>query len=521
MLTGTSLRLGASIATIGATIVLARCIADVFDDRELPVTALTALLALIAVRALLTSLSGPVLATGAARLTARLRRVALGTAIADRSGLAAASTIGPGIDALDDHLIGFVPVRIGAAIVPILVLGVIVIIDPLTALVLVFAGPMLVLLLALIGLRTRELVARRISHLDWLGSTYLDLVRGLPTLEVHGRANEMADTVRTSSERFATTTMDVLRTAFQTSLVIEWGATASTALVAVEIAFRLAGGHLGFPAALTVLMLIPEFFVPWRELAARYHLGLHGEQVLDDLGASPQTPLPSLDRTGEPLTGRAPVVELHGISHTHPGADHPTLIDVSLSIGAGEIVAVTGPSGVGKSTLAAILLGLIEPDRGTISIDGEPLRADGVRMQQMAWVPQRASCFSGTIRDNVRLGRADASDEDVLEALDVACALDLVRALPEGLDTPLGEGARRLSAGQRQRLAIARAVVSQRPIEVLDECTALLDPDTEREVLRRVLGRGRTTLLIAHRPASIACADRVIELRPVDLGASR
>lgn len=509
---GTVVMLSSSITTVAITIAMARVIADSFADNGIDSTDLTALIVLIALRAVLFMLSRPILAHSASTRTRILRRAAMATAIDQRNGTEVAPLIGPGIDALDDHFVDFVPTRIAAAVMPMIVLVVVAVIDPLTALILLFAGPMLVALLALIGLRTRDLAARRVAELGWLRSSFLDLVRGLPTLQVHGRADEMADTVRESSDRFASTTLDVLRTAFQTSLVIEWAATAATALVAVQIAFRLAGGHLEFTGALTALMLTPEFFVPWRELASRYHIGQHGAAVLEQLAEHDLDQLPAQRTIARSISGTPPRVEFSSVSFAH--GDRTVLEEVSLVIEPGEIVAITGASGVGKSTIASLLLGLVRPDRGSISIDGRDLNDQGAPITRCAWVPQHAACFSGTVRSNVVIGRPDADDVAVWAALGLVDLASTIESLPSGLDTELGEGARRLSAGQRQRLAIARAIVAERDIEVLDEFTALLDRETERRVLEGVLRRPglRTTMLIAHREASIDMADRVVVL---------
>ena len=509
---GTAFALASSITTVAITIALARVIAKTFDDGAIGESDLAVLAVLVAARAVLFAASRPFLARGASTRTRRLRRTALATAIERRDDTEAAPLIGPGIDALDDHFVDFVPARITASVMPVIVLVVVAVIDPLTAVILLFTGPMLIALLALIGLRTRELATRRVAELGWLRSSFLDLVRGLPTLQVHGRADEMADTVRETSDRFASTTLDVLRTAFQTSLVIEWAATAATALVAVQIAFRLAGGHLGFTGALTALMLTPEFFVPWRDLAARYHIGQHGAAVLEQLDAFDLDATPPHRPVGRRSLDAAPRIGFSSVAFSY--GDRAVLDSVSLVIEPGEIVAITGASGAGKSTMASLLLGLDRPNAGSITIDGRRLHDPETANPSVAWVPQHATCFSGTARSNVVIGRPDASDDDVWAALELVDLERTISALPSGLDTELGEGGRRLSAGQRQRLAIARAIVADRSIEVLDEFTALLDLETEQRVIERVLRRPgrRTTLLVAHRAASVTMADRVFEL---------
>ena len=210
------------------------------------------------------------------RFTAHL--VALGPAFTsgERSGELVNSALG-GIEALDGYVAQFIPARALAALVPALVFLVILWIDPLTTLVLLFAGPVVVLLMALIGGRTRELTERRFADMRWMSAHFLDMLQGLPTLKAFGRSREQATTIAAISKRFGSATMEVLTTAFQTSLVMEWAATAATALVALEVSLRLMADALAFERALAVLLLTPEFFLPLRQLALAYHAGAAGK----------------------------------------------------------------------------------------------------------------------------------------------------------------------------------------------------------------------------------------------------
>jgi ABC-type multidrug transport system fused ATPase/permease subunit len=327
--------------------------------------------------------------------------------------------------------------------------------------------------------------------------------------------------------------MEVLRTAFQTSLVMEWAATAATALVAVQVSFRLVERDLAFGPALAVLVLTPEFFLPFRRLALEYHAGQTGTAAaerIEEALALPTTVAAVVDpptgvaaaRPGaaaDARPGRAlPVgdLALTDVTFTYPGAERPALDGVSLRAAAGETVALVGPSGAGKSTVARLVLRFAVADRGVVAAGGTPLADIDLRdwRRSVAWVPQDPTTFAGTVADNVRLAVPDADDDRVRSALRSAGAEGFVAALPHGLDTMLGEGGLRLSGGQRQRLAIARAVLVDAPYVLLDEFTAHLDPDTETDVLGAVarLLEHRTALVIAHRPATIAMADRVVRL---------
>lgn len=437
---------------------------------------------------------------------------------AERTGELAATT-GPAVDALDPYVTAFLPARTLATIVPIMVMVTIGSIDPWTTLILLFAGPMLLLLLAVIGRRTRALTQRRFDELGWLRAFYLDMIRGLGTLKAFGRSADGADTIEAVSTRHGTTTMEVLKTAFQTSLVMEWAATAATALVAVQISFRLVQGNLRFGPALTVLVLTPEFFQPLRRLALEYHSGQTGVAAMERIAAALElrSNLP-VGVAEAPPAGPVPAgdIELRGVCFTYPGSGRPAVQDVNLTIGRGETVALVGPSGAGKSTLARLVLRFVGPDAGSITVDGTPLERldpDAWR-HSVAWVPQDPTIFAGTIADNIRLTVPDADLERVRAAATAARADGFIEALPHGYETPLGEAGLRLSGGQRQRLAIARAALRDAPFVVLDEFTANLDPGTEAEVLGAMadLLGDRTALVIAHRPATIASADRVVRL---------
>ena len=439
------------------------------------------------------------------------------------------STLGQGVDSLDAYLSRFLPSAALAVIVPAGVFVTIGILDPWTTLILLFTGPMLILLLAVIGSRTRSLTQRRFEELGWLSSFYLDMIQGLATLKAFGRADEGAERVEQVSRRYGEATMDVLRTAFQTSLMMEWAATAATALVAVQISFRLIRGDLSFDLALAVLMLTPEFFAPLRRLAIEYHAGQEGNAALERITELNALPAQTRSATteGQESSGHdwsavgfssleLSTLELNTVGFTYAGAESPALEQVSFVIEQGQTVALIGPSGAGKSTLAKLLMQFMQPDQGQILINGQPAQnlqpSDWRRI--ISWVPQQPAFFAGTVAQNIALGRPDASIEQIHEAARVASAQGFIEALPDGFNTLLGENGLRLSGGQRQRLAIARAAIMDTPVVLLDEFTAHLDEDTEAQVVAAMsaLMQDRTAVVIAHRAATIASAQRVITL---------
>jgi ATP-binding cassette subfamily C protein CydD len=428
-------------------------------------------------------------------------------------------TAGEGVDALDPYITRYVPARVLAVLAPVLVAIVVAVLDPWSVLILLIAGPMLVLLLGLIGRRVRDLAERRERELAWMNAHFLDVLRGLPTLKMFGRSAEQAETIRAVSRRQGSSTMDVLRTAFQTTLVLEWGATAATALVAIETSVRLMAGGLTFERALAVLLLTPEFCLPLRRLSAEYHVGRSAAAAAERVYAVLDTParihVPAPD-AARPLPARLDV-RFDDVVVTYDGGSRTALDGCSLQIPQGRTVALVGPTGAGKTTVANILLRFVDPEHGRVTVGGVALsELDPAQWRtRVAWVPQQASLFYGTVADNLRLARPDASDDDLVAAATAANAHGFVTALPDRYATPVGEGGARLSGGERQRLALARAFLRDAPFVILDEPTSHLDRESETLVLEAAsrLMRDRTVLVIAHRPEPVAGADMVVTLR--------
>jgi len=452
--------------------------------------------------------------------TALVERIAaLGPVGLDRDrtgGLAALAT--KGIDSLDSYFARYLPQVFLAVIVPVTVVLVVAGEDWISAVIIALTVPLIPVFMILVGASTRHRTELQFRTLQRLAGHFLDVVAGLPTLKVFGRAKAQAAAIRDSTDRYRETTMATLRVAFLSSLILELLATISVALVAVAVGLRLLGGHLEFETALFVLVLAPEAYLPLRLLGTNYHASAEGMKASESVFEVLERPLPARGTRSELVNHRLEAVCVDSLSVTYPGRRLPALQEVSLTVRKGEVLALAGPSGCGKSTLLSVLLGLVEPTSGSVRIgeaDLDDIDPDSWR-SQLAWVPQRPHLFAMSIADNVRLGRPGATDEQMSRAISDAGLEDVVKHLPDGLATQLGEHGSGLSAGQRQRVALARAFVRDAPLLLLDEPTANLDGKTEEEVLEAVrrLMQGRTVVMVAHRPALLAVADRVVRLAP-------
>jgi ATP-binding cassette subfamily C protein CydCD len=417
-----------------------------------------------------------------------------------------------GVDALDDYFSRYLPQLGLAVVVPVAVLARIVTEDWVSAAIIVGTLPLIPVFMVLIGWATQSRMDRQWRLLSRLSGHFLDVVAGLPTLKVFGRAKAQAESIRRITGEYRRATMRTLRIAFISSFALELLATISVALVAVTIGMRLVHGEMDLYIGLVILILAPEAYLPLRQVGAQYHAAAEGLAAAEEIFEVLETPVPASGSEAVPEGA----LSFEGVTVRYPGRSADAVANVSFGVEPGETVALVGPSGAGKSTLLSVLLGFVRPAEGRVRVGGVDL-ADADLEQwraRTAWVPQRPHLYAGTIAENVRLARPDAGDDAVRQALRDAGALEFVDTLPEGAETVLGEDGAGLSAGQRQRLALARAFLADRPVLLLDEPTAALDGATEAEVVAAVrrLAAGRTVLLVVHRPALLEVADRVVRL---------
>jgi thiol reductant ABC exporter CydD subunit len=428
-----------------------------------------------------------------------------------------------GVDALDVYFSRYLPQLVLAVVVPIAVLVRMFPADVLAAVTVVLTLPLIPVFTVLIGMAAQARSRRRWRALAHLANHFLDVIAGLSTLKIFGRAKAQAGHIRRVTDEYRRETMATLRIAFMSSLVLELLASIAVALVAVGVGLRLVEGTLDLETGLLVLILAPEAYLPLRHLGTHYHASAEGLAAAEDVFSVLESPVPPTGgRTDLPDLRRAELrVEALTVRHADRDESAPDGLDFVLR--PGELVGIAGPSGSGKTTLLHVLLGLIQPDEGRIvmavaqgqEVDLAELDPQTWR-RQVSWVAQDPYVVPGSLADNVRLGAPDASNHAVADALREA-GLD---ELP--LDTWVGERGAGLSAGQRRRMALARALVRNSPLLLLDEPTAGLDPATEEAVLATVRSRaddGYLVLVVAHRPSVLAAADRVVQLAPAVVAA--
>ena len=424
-------------------------------------------------------------------------------------------------DALDPWFRTLLPTMIAGVVIIPLVLLVTAVVDPLSALLFLVTLPIAPFLLYLIGKATRRASERQWDEMRALTDGFGDLVRAAATLKIFRRVDAEGHHLAQMSHAFSEASLAVLRLAFVSSFALELITTLSIALIAVSIGLRLMDGGMTFQAAFFVLILAPQFYQPLREGGIAFHAAMDAATAEKALAPYLDAP-PSITGTHDQILS-PPSVRTEALTYRYPLTDEAVLTDLTLSFPAGKSTVIAGDSGSGKSTLLLLLAGQLSPSEGRIMLaDGAGTEhsydlarlTEETRNALITYVPQEPHIFGASLAENVTLWTRDAADAEITAALEAAALGDFLRALPEGLHTRLGMGGHPLSAGERHRLGLARALFQDRPIVLLDEVTAGLDEETERCVIDALtaFSHHRTMILTAHRPALIAWADQVVTL---------
>jgi len=434
------------------------------------------------------------------------------------------NTVMSGVQALHFYFSDYLPQLLFVVFIPILILVFVFPADLLSGFIFLFTTPLIPFFMILIGDMAQKRTQKQWLVLSRLSVFFLDVLQGLTTLKILGRSKEQVEKIKSVTNEFRSTTMGVLKIAFLSALVLEMLATISTAIIAVEIGLRLMYAKMAFEQALFILIVAPEFYQPFRQLGARFHTGMEGFTAAKRIYEILETkPYQTFGTAKAPSTFTE--IRFEGVSYTYAGGKKPALSHLNVTIQSGEHIALVGPSGAGKTTLTSLLLRFMDPTSGSILVDGQSLvqlDMDGWR-QQIAWVPQNPFLFHKTVAKNLLLANTKASFADLQNAAERAHIDDVFVNLSNGYNTIIGERGARLSGGQAQRLAIARAFLKDVLLIILDEPTSYLDAETEALVQESIsdLSNEKTQITIAHRLHTVENADKIVVLdkgRIVDIG---
>ncbi|PKY09985.1 thiol reductant ABC exporter subunit CydD [Acidithiobacillus marinus] len=440
-------------------------------------------------------------------------------AIAGERSADIASTMIEGVEALEPYFSRYLPQMALVSLIPLAILVVVFPEDWISGLILLITGPLVPFFMVLVGYAAEAVNQRQWRKMLLMSAHFLDVVQGLTTLKIFGRAKDEIEIVARISDDYRRSTMAGLRVAFLTSAVLEFFASLSIALVAVSLGARLLQVHAAvtFYTAFFVLLLAPEYFNPLRGLSTHYHARMSAIAAAKRIFEILDMPLPEKPQPAEDYVHSQEIsLVIRDLCFAYePG--RMALDGVTAEFPAGKVTALVGSSGAGKSTLANAILGFVHADKGEILVNGQmPLNAIDPQLwwRQLAWVPQNPRLFHGSIADNIRMGQADADLAALREAAKNAHALEFIEALPQGFDSMIGDLGQGLSGGQIQRIALARAFLKNPPLFILDEATANLDMENEALVLDAMqrLIQGRTAIVIAHRLATAERADHIVVL---------
>ena len=440
------------------------------------------------------------------------------------------TTLIQGVDRLDLYFRAYLPQLFISTLLPLLILWVVFPIDWISGIILLVTAPLIPLFMVLIGKQAEKETVRQWKLLQILGGHFLEVLQGLNTLKIFGLSKKQSEIIRNVSDRYALVTLKVLRIAFLSALTMEMLATISTAIIAVQIGIRLLYGQISFFQSLFILILAPDFYFPLRQLGAAYHSGMEGIQAAERIFEILN--IPSMGSTGNVAQtrynhiSRSPDIQFNNVYYSYQNGDRVSLDGIELHISPNRITTLVGPTGSGKSTILSLLLKFISPDKGMITVSGTDLQAINSKdwRSQVAWVPQFPYLFNDTVMANLLIAKPSASTTEIITAAERAHLHSIVSNLPNGYDTYIGEGGSRLSGGQAQRIAIARALLKNSWLLLMDEPTKNLDLETE-EIISDALEQltsSKTVLIIAHRLSTIRKSDQIVVLnkgRVVQVGS--
>ncbi len=411
------------------------------------------------------------------------------------------------IESLDGFFARWLPAASLALICPLALAALVAWFDWVAALVLLGTALLVPVGMAFSGIGAGRAAQRQFTAMTRLQTRFLDRMRGIATIVMHGRIEDEAKALKQAADELRRRTLRVMRVAFVGSAVLDCAAAFSLVLLALRAGAALAGNTLASPAnAIFVLLLVPEFFAPLRSFSAAYQDQFQARDAAAALSALPALPAQEPPRSIRTVAAQGFSLVFDDVGLVWDEARGPVLSEISFRVNQGETLVVAGPSGSGKSSLIEILLGFVRPTTGRVLINGADITdlVPQALSRLTAWIGQKPVLFAGSLRENIRFARPEASDAEVEDAAQAARVSAFAASLPQGLDTQVGEGGFGLSGGQAQRVAIARAFLKNAPLLLLDEPTAHLDPATESEVLDslRRLALGRTTILVTHSTAA-------------------
>ena len=426
-----------------------------------------------------------------------------------------------GVDQVRIYVERYLPRLISSSIVPVCILFFVFTKDLISAVILLVTTPVIVVFMILLGKAAQSKMDKQWAEYRLLSNHFLDVLRGLETLKFLGRSRRQAKSIERVSEGYRVATLRTLRVAFLSSFALEFFSMLSIAMVAVGLGLRLIHGRIPFDTSLTMLILAPEYFLPIRELGTDYHASLNGRTALIEIQRLLNTPVHQMSDVEEPNWTPHSTLKLSNVSVTHEGGTKSSLRDISFEVRGDMTIGIIGASGAGKTTLIDLLAGFLDASAGTIEVNGKLF--DSLRSrtwhQQISYLSQVPHIFSGTVAENVRLGKPNASLSEIKGAIKMAGLEQLIESLPAGIDERIGGGGRQLSGGQAQRIALARAFLADKPIILLDEPTAHLDVETESELKEAILRLfdGHLVFLATHRLHWMQNVDEILVLEDGEL----